>query len=306
MQRASGASRTDLYRTITDTLIMQIEAGAGTCRMPWHHDGSPANRPTNALSHAGYRGINVFALWAAAQAAGYPSGTWATYRQWGELGAQVRKGQRGTLVVFWKSLDEQGAYTENDDDRPARRMVARGFRVFNAAQVDGYVPPAPPPLPETERISRAEQFYARLGIDTRFGGNEARYVPREDCVHMPPFERFTDAVAFYGVLFHEGAHASGAPHRLDRDLTGRFGSEAYAMEEMIAEWASCMTCMTLELGAEPRPDHAHYIRSWLTVLKSDPRAVFTAASKAQEIVDWMWMCQPSFFHAAGRWTSHLR
>ena len=105
---------------------------------------------------------------------------------------------------------------------------------------------------------------------------------------MPPFERFRDAGSFYATLLHEGAHASGAPHRLGRDLSGRFGSEAYAMEEMIADWASCMGCMTLDLTPEPRRDHAQYIASWLKALRGDPRAVFTAASKAQQIVDWMW------------------
>lgn len=109
---------------------------------------------------------------------------------------------------------------------------------------------------------------------------------------MPGFGKFRDAVAFYGTLLHEGAHATAAPHRLDRDLSGRFGSQAYAMEEMIADWAACLACMTLELSSEPRRDHARYIATWLKVLKDDKRALFTAATKAQQIVDWMWAQQP--------------
>jgi len=111
-------------------------------------------------------------------------------------------------------------------------------------------------------------------------------------VQLPPFERFRDGSAFYSTLLHEGAHATAAPHRLNRDLTGRFGSEAYAFEELIAEWASAMACMTLELTPEPRIDHAQYIASWLKVLKGDSRAIVTAASYAQKVADWMWDRQP--------------
>lgn len=304
MQHNSDGLRADVYRAVSEKIIAQIEAGGGTKRMPWHHNGSPVNRPMNVGSGTYYRGINVFALWIAAHGAGYPTGMWATYRQWRELNAQVRKGERGSFVVFWKNLESAG---ESDllveTNERARRMVARGYRVFNAAQVDGYRPPDIPLLPENKRVSRAEQFYAQLGIDTRFGGDQAYYLPSKDYVQMPPFERFRDGVSFYATLLHEGAHATAAPHRVDRNLSGRFGSEAYAMEEMIADWASCLACMTLQLSAEPRSDHAHYIASWLKVLKEDKRAVFTAAGKAQEAVDWMWSQQPGGdFHAPSKLT----
>jgi len=297
MRQISSALRPDIYQSVTETIIAQIEAGGGPAEMPWHHNGHPIGRPGNAQSKTFYRGINVIALWAAACAARYPTGQWATYRQWQVLDAQVRKGERSSLVVFWKKLnvdDDKGR--GGGERRP--KFVARGFSVFNAAQVDGYLPPAMPLLSETERIVRAEQFYAVLGIDTRFGGGEACYLPAKDYVQMPAFARFRTAVAFYATLFHEGAHATAAPHRLGRDLSHRFGSEAYAMEEMIADWAACLACMTLELSSEPRQDHARYIASWLKVLKGDKRAVFTAASKAQEIVDWMWAQQPGDLYAA--------
>lgn len=296
MPEGSTSSRVDIYRQVTETIIAHIEAGAAAYQMPWHHNGSPLSRPRNAIVPAFYRGVNVLALWVAAKANGYPSGLWATYRQWKLAGGQVRKGERGHLVVFWKRLDHPAKlYTEDegeDEPQPKQRIVARGFWVFNIAQVEDYHPFSVPQLPESERITRAEQFYARLGIDTRYGGDEAFYLPVGDYVQMPPFNRFRDASAFYSTLLHESAHATGAAHRLNRDLSGRFGSEAYAMEEMIAEWASSMACMTLELTPEPRRDHAQYIASWLKVLKGDSRAVFTAASKAQNVVDWMWEKQP--------------
>jgi antirestriction protein ArdC len=292
-----GADRTDLYQAVSEKLIAQIEGAAGIFQMPWYHDGSPTARPTNAESGLPYRGINVFALWVAAQAAYHPTGLWATYRQWKSLGAQVRKGEHGNLVVFWKKLgtpENDGDGEVGETDQPPRRFVARGYRVFNAAQVDGYVPQnVPVQRPERERIARAEFFYRNLNIDTRFGGDEAYYMPSGDYVQVPPYHQFRDDIGFYAVLLHEGAHASGAPHRLNRDLSGRFGSEAYAMEEMIADWAACLACMTLELAPEPRPDHAQYINSWLNVLKRDKRAMFTAAREAQRIADWMWEQQIS-------------
>jgi antirestriction protein ArdC len=300
---AKGA-RADLYRTVTEKIVARIEAGAGVYRMPWHHDGSSAGRPRNVLSDLPYRGINIVMLAVAAQAASYPTGQWATYRQWRQIDAQVREREHGTLIVFWKRRADDGevgnqeseAVESDDDNRPRPRFVARGYTVFNAAQVDGYIPVEPPPLPQAERIDRAERFFGNLQIEARFGGDRAYYVPSRDYIQMPPFERFRDGESFYGTLLHEGSHASGAPHRLNRNLSSRFGSEAYAMEEMIAEWASAMACASLGIAAEARDDHAAYIADWLKVLRHDPRAVFTAAARAQAIVDWMWVKQPLTEH----------
>lgn len=143
--------------------------------MPWHHDASSITTPVNVASRKAYRGVNVIALWAAAQASAYPSGIWGTYRQWHELGAQVGKGERGHLVVFWKISDRNGEAERQDGDAdhdaPAPRLFARGYTVFNAAQVDGYTPPEMPVLPAAERIEHAERFCAGLGINIRHGGS---------------------------------------------------------------------------------------------------------------------------------------
>ncbi|TPJ14424.1 DUF1738 domain-containing protein [Mesorhizobium sp. B2-7-3] len=284
-------TRTDIYERVTSQIIAAIEAGADDYRMPWHHDGSAITTPVNVASQKAYRGVNVIALWAAAYAVGYPVGIWGTYRQWQALGAQVRKGERGHLVVFWKIADRHGEADaedgDEDHDEPARRMFARGYTVFNCAQVDGYTLPEMPVLPEAERIEQAERFCAALGIDIRHGGSRAYYRPSTDHVQMPEFACFRDAVAYYAVLLHECGHASGASHRLDRDLSGRFGSAAYAMEECTVELLSAMICADLNLSVEPRPDHAAYVASWLEVLRADKRAIFTAAAKAQQIADWM-------------------
>jgi antirestriction protein ArdC len=181
--------------------------------------------------------------------------------------------------------DTDGAHSDEHEDQP--RFFARGYCVFNARQVDGYAPPDLPSLPDSERIVRADAFFAALNIPIITGGNEACYRPSIDTVFMPPFERFIDAASYYSCLGHETGHATGAKHRLDRDLTGRFGSAKYAMDEVIVELTSSFIMADLGIAHRPRAEHATYIASWIEILKDDPRAIFAAASKAQAAADWM-------------------
>jgi antirestriction protein ArdC len=189
--------------------------------MPWHHDGSATSRPVNAGTGKAYRGSNILSLWIAAQAAGYTSGRWASYRQWQALGAQVRKGEQATTIVFWK-INQRGEDADGGDDpqegRGRTRMFARGYSVFNEAQVDGYAAPMIDLLSDDARLHNADAFWCNLGIATRHGGNEAYYVPSEDRVQMPEFAQFKDPAGYYGTLYHEGLHATGSSHRCDRDL----------------------------------------------------------------------------------------
>jgi antirestriction protein ArdC len=283
---SSSANRASVYERITAEIIAAIERGAGAWRMPWHHPGSATHRPVNAVTAKPYRGMNILALWAAAEGSGFARGLWGTYRQWAELGAQVRKGECATLGVVWKTVDA-GESDEEAEAQSKSRMFARGFYLFNVAQVDGFTQPEKPILPESERIAHAEDFVARLSIRIERGGEQAYYRPSTDTVHMPDFARFIDAESEMSTRLHECAHATAVPHRLDRDLSGRFGSEAYAMEECVADLAASFVLADLGIAHSPRPDHAAYLASWLKVLKDDPRAIFTAASKAQAVADWM-------------------
>jgi antirestriction protein ArdC len=296
MNTTASPNRSDIYQSITDRIIAAIEAGAGDWRMPWHvQPGDAATAmPVNAATKKAYRGVNVLNLWIAAQAAGYPAGIWATYKQWQELGAQVRKGEKASLVVFWKVFEngeeEDDAGRDDDEDAGSsrgRRFMARGYHVFNCAQVDGFEAPALPQPSEPERIDAAEAFFAAIGADIRHGGSRACYAPGLDLIQMPAFAAFCDPVAYYATLAHESTHWTGHKSRCDRDLKGRFGSEAYAAEELVAELGAAFVCADLGLASEPRPDHAAYIETWLKVLKADKRAIFTAASKAQQAADWM-------------------
>ena len=288
----ASAERADVYTRITNEIIAAIEHGPGDWRAPWHHDGSSIARPVNLSSGKRYRGINTLALWVAAMNTGYADGLWGTYRQWTAAGAQVRKGERATTVVFWKQIEAGNADISDDGEVGRGKMFARAFSVFNVAQIDGFAPPLVVPLSEAERHGQAETFIANLGIQTIFGGSQAFYRPSTDTVHMPTFECFRDAATYYGVWLHEHGHASGAKHRLDRDLSGRFGSASYAADECCVEILSGLILADLGIAHHPRPDHAAYIASWLKVLKDDPRAIFTAASKAQQAADWMWAQQP--------------
>ena len=265
--------------------------------MPWHVTEADCFVPTNAASHRVYRGVNVLCLWATAMRRGYGSGLWATYNQWKALGAQVRKGEKAAPVVFWKITDKAGREFEDDDIRrvPAnnRMFLARGYNVFNVAQVDGFAPTAVPQLGKGERIASAEIFFAGLGARVRHGGAAACYIPGLDEIFMPRFEAFRDPAAYYSTLAHEATHWTGAPHRLNRELKAKFGSEGYAMEELVAELGAAFLCSNLGISVEPRPDHAAYIESWLTVLRRDKRAIFAAASLAQKATDWMTNTRPN-------------
>lgn len=273
----------DLYADVTNQIIAAIESGAATYSLPWQ---AMTGMPKNVASDRSYRGINTLLLWLVQRAQGYNTPLWATFKQWLELGHPVRKGEKSATVVFWKQLD--GAPSSDDsteDGEQGRRIVARAYHVFNAAQVEGFTPSGVTMLSEAERNAKAEGFFRALPIEVHHEGDRAYYRPSTDSVHVPPFGLFKDANAYYATLGHECVHATGAKARLDRDLSGRFGSEAYAVEELVAELGAAFLCADLGLSHEPRLDHAGYIESWLKVLKGDTRAIFTAAGKAHARCD---------------------
>jgi antirestriction protein ArdC len=282
-----AAFRPDLYTRITDQIIGAIEAGQTTFELPWHRQS--LGLPRNLITGRPYRGINSLLLWLTGRNRGYRSSEWATFKQWHERGFSVRKGEKAATVVFWKSLARQPDLEDEPAGAAAARapVLARAFSVFNASQIEGYQQTLPEELPESERVAKAEAFFAGLDADVRHGAGHAFYSPSADQIHLPDFAIFLDAGGYYATRAHETVHWTGAKHRLDRDLKGRFGSRAYAMEELIAELGAAFLCAGLGLTAEPRPDHAGYIASWLEVLKQDGRAIFTAASKAQQAVDWL-------------------
>ncbi len=283
MDEHAGRASGDVYQWVTAEIIRAIESGIkGAYQMPWHRR-TAKGFPENALSKRPYRGFNTLALWAASESRGYAVPIWATYRQWAKLGAQVRRGEKATLIVFYQEESPPDPASEAD---ARKRVLVRASYVFNAAQVDGFAAGGPRTEDRTVRLEDAEAFIERIGATVRYGGDHAYYQRSTDRIQMPERSRFTGTAtstateAFYATLLHEHVHWTGHPSRLDRDLTGRFGTHAYAMEELVAELGAAFLCADLAVANEPRTDHALYVRSWLAVLREQRTALVSAASAA--------------------------
>jgi antirestriction protein ArdC len=282
----------DLHAEITQTLIASIEKDPGQPVMPWRRSSAPLWLPENALTKNRYNGINVVSLWVAAETRGYSAPIWASYKQWQQLGIQVRGGEKASLVVFYKEFSAEPNPDDEGDD--GKRRVARASYVFNAAQTEGYAPAQmPEPLGPIERIEAADRFLTHTGVRIEHGGERAYYRPSTDTIHMPHEGLFTGTAtmnrseAWYATALHEATHASGAAHRLNRQFGKRFGDQQYVAEELVAEIASAFLCAELSITQDTRPDHAQYLAHWLKLLKDDDRAIFTAAAKASEAVSYL-------------------
>ena len=287
--------RADLYSRVTDKIVADLEQGVRTWLKPWSA-GHTQGRITRPLRHNGvpYSGVNVLLLWAEAVDRGFSSPRWMTFKQAHDLGAHVRKGERGSMVVYANRIhktetDAEGTETERDIP------FLKAYTVFNTEQIDGLPaePPPPAPLSPLARIERADAFFAATGLALSHGGNQAFYAVQADRVQLPPFEAFRDAESYYATLGHEGIHWTRHPSRLDRDFgRQRFGDEGYAKEELVAELGSAFLCADLGLTPEPREDHAAYLAGWLRVLKDDKRFIFSAAAHAQRAADFLHRLQP--------------
>lgn len=308
----------DVHEAITTKIVAAIEAGAGDFQMPWHRPGVAFTIPKNALTDKQYRGSNILSLWIDADEKKFEHQVWATFKQWQELGAQVRKGEKGSLIVKygeWVPKDvraqssgdaKPNAGSSNDSDEDGgKRLFAKAAYVFNAQQVDGYqIAPAIPRPDLTERLDHVDAFIAATGAEFREGGQRAYYRHRGlngegDFIQMPDRTLFTGTAtstpteSYESTRLHELGHWTGAKHRLDRETGERFGDNKYAFEELVAELSAAYLCAGLEITNNPRADHAQYIANWLEVLKGDTKAIFTAASMANRAVDYLYGLQPA-------------
>jgi antirestriction protein ArdC len=294
----------DIYQTITDQIVSELEKGVCPWLKPWsaaHMDGQ-VSLPLRHNS-VPYRGVNIISLWMAALAKGYSAPIWMTFKQALDLGGGVRKGEKGSLTVYADRISRTETDNASGEERERDIHFMKGYTVFNVEQIEGlpeqyYGKPAPR-LEALPRIERAETFFAATRADIRHGGNQAFYASGTDHIQMPPFEAFRDAASYYATLAHECTHWTKAAARLDRSFgQKRFGDDAYAMEELVAELGAAFLCTHLELTPELRPDHANYLDHWLKVLKSDKRAIFSAASHAQRAADFLYGLQPKVMEAA--------
>lgn len=289
----TNSPREDVYSRVTARIVADLEQGARPWLKPWSvtHTAGRITRPLRANGQP-YRGMNVLLLWSEAVANGYAAPIWMTYKQAQELGAQVRKGERGSLVVYANSVTKTETDAQGEEHERSIPFM-KGYTVFNVEQVEGlpahyYAQPANP-QPMAERIESVERFTKATRADVRHGGNRAFYAPARDFVQMPPFEAFKDAESYYATLTHELTHWTGHASRCQREFEKghRFGSEGYAFEELVAELGAAFLCADLGITPEVRDDHAAYLASWLKVLKQDKRAIFSAAAHAQRAADYL-------------------
>jgi antirestriction protein ArdC len=290
MTDAHAKPRVDMYARVTDEIVKAIEAGAGKFIMPWH--GTSYCWPRNAATTKSYRGINTLMLWAAARNRKYASSWWATFRQWEDLGARVRKGEHGTLIILYKEMPIEAEDADTGERVMDYRLIARPYYVFNAAQVEGWKEPSLMFGGGVVTVQEIENTVAATGADIRRGESPA-YVIACDYITMPPKEAFKGSPTseptetYYSTLFHELIHWTGHWCRLGRNLSGRFGARDYAMEELVAELGAAYLCAEFFVLHLPRRDHAAYIGEWLEVLKADKRAIFAASGYAIQAVEFL-------------------
>jgi antirestriction protein ArdC len=283
----------DIYARITTQIVNHLEKGVRPWTRPWNAEHA-AGRITRPLRHNGkpYSGINVLSLWASAIEQNFAAPIWMTFRQASQLDGHIRKGAKGSLVVYADSITRKETDDKTGDEGERDIPFLKGYTVFNVEQIDGlpevYYARIAPTLDPVARIEHADKFFRALGANIRHGGNRAFYNITHDAIQMPPFESFQDATSYYATLAHECTHWTQEKSRLNRDFGGhRFGSEAYAVEELVAELGAAFLCADLELTLEPREDHASYIATWLDVLTHDHRAIFTAAKHAQNAAEFI-------------------
>jgi antirestriction protein ArdC len=289
-----GASRdrANFYDDITNKIIDELQQGRVPWVQPWGTAATKARfaMPNNASTNRMYSGINVLILWGAVIQHGFSGQSWLTFRQALALGGHVRKGERGTTVVYADRFvpdDARQRAAESGGEARAIPFLKR-FTVFNTDQCDGLPEEiatlAPPPPPGTIDPS-VEALIKATGIEVRIGGNRAFYDASEDYVQVPPPATFFDPINWHRTTLHELGHASGHSSRLKRDLSGSFGSRKYAFEELVAEINAAFCCAAL--GIVPTVRHADYLGTWLDVLRDDNRAIVRAASLASKAADYL-------------------
>ncbi|MGE0290015.1 MAG: ArdC family protein [Bradyrhizobium sp.] len=288
----AGSDRTSLYTEITDKIIAELEAGRVPWVQPWGTAAikAPLAMPRNASTQRGYSGINVLILWGAVIEHGFSGQSWLTFRQALGLGGHVRKGERGTTVVYADRFipDDERRRAAEAGEEPGAIAFLKRFTVFNTDQCDGLPEDVaalvvPPPPGQIEPGAKA--LITATGADFRIGGARAYYDKTGDFVQVPPPAAYFEPINWHRTAFHELGHWTGQASRLNRDHSGSFGSKSYAREELVAEMAGAFVCASL--GIVPTVRHADYIGSWLDVLREDNRAVFRAASAASKAADFL-------------------
>lgn len=271
--------QTDIHQQITDQILGAMETARATGRRLW--DSQPS-LPLNLATGKSYSGVNILILWAAGLSHGYTSPYWLTFKQAAAMGGQVRKGEHGTHCVFYKPWEAQETNNDTGETEITKGAILKSFTAFNLDQIDGIPAPAKEMRGPFVAMADAEHIMATSPAPIKIGGSQACYIPSRDEIHLPNREAFINMESFYSTAMHEMTHSTGHKSRLDRDFSGRFGSESYAFEELIAEMGSAFLNADLGILGATLPDHADYLSNWIKILKNDKKAITTAAAQASK------------------------
>ena len=279
-----AAEKFDILQVITDKIVALMERGGLEWKKGWSGAAS-SGLPRNGTTGEAYKGANVLLLWVAAAEAGYTKNVWMTFKQAQSLGACVRKGEKGTMCCYFEMVPKKGGKdAQAEGDEPGFFPMAKAFWLFNVAQIDGLpadlLGTAEQVRPEFDPVEAAEQVLQASGAVIRHGFDGAFYQPGRDEICMPERARFHSAAEYYATGVHELTHWTGHESRLNRTFGKRFGDDAYAFEELVAELGAAYTMGALGLVDTVIEGHAAYLNHWLKVLKSDKSAIFTAAKQA--------------------------
>jgi antirestriction protein ArdC len=297
----TGQDRSSLYDEITDKIIAELEVGRVPWVQPWGTAAAKASLaiPKNASTARHYSGVNILILWGAVIERGFTGQSWLTFRQALSLGGHVRKGERGTTVVYadrFVPSDEKQRAAETGEEAQAIPFLKR-FTVFSTDQCENLPPDIAAAAPPPGLIEpRVEGLIKATGINFRIGGDRAFYAPAEDYVQVPPPQAYFEPINWHRTALHELGHATGHRSRLNRDQSGSYGTKKYAFEELVAELAAAFGCASL--GIVPTVRHSDYIGSWLEVLREDNRAIVRAASQASKAADYLLGFAPDVTPAA--------
>ena len=301
----ANKERQDVQQIVTDTIIKALNQEVLPWRKAWKGDSPSWMLAHNVKSGKHYNGINILLLGIAQIEFGYQSNLWGTYKQWQELGGQVKKGEKSTLVVFYKTWEKKEK-DDNGKETVLKLPVLRQFRVFNLAQIEGCDDLRPEPTEITEPVDMWEQYEQadRLLEDSgatinHVQGDRAFYAHGTDSITLPLMEQFESADGYYSTAFHELAHWTGAEHRLNRTKGKFFGDGEYAFEALVAELSAASTLAHIGVPnrADEMPSHVSYIHSWLKVLKNDKTAIHKAAAMASKATDMILNAKPAMVEA---------
>lgn len=289
-------TRRDIHQQVTDTIIRQLEAGT----IPWHRPWKGADHrlpplPLNYLTGKKYRGVNILLLWCTSIEKNFSSPEWASFKQWQQQKELIRKGEKGSLIVYYDTI-------ERDVEGEIKKIpFLKSSIVFNRCQLQSYQEPVEPV--ETHetllalKIAPIDEFVENTKAHIAHIGSSACYVPKDDIIYMPDMEKFfttetcTATEGYYSTLLHELAHWTGAEKRLNRVKGKKFGDENYAVEELTAELTAAFLCAEFDITTLDKGDHAAYIAHWLKVLKDNKQFVITAASEASKAADYLYGLQ---------------